>query len=214
MNDIVTDDSEKASSERCFLLDYLEYADSEHLKNGGNDVYNIPHCFISHTACTFNYISTAKLATFCGIHHSVTVQVFSYVAPAVASQALSGRHPPTNAPPPALLPSASRHTQFSNPTSDRHVLPRNTLVPCGTRFASAHSLTAPPAAHSASNWPVSNPFEREREHITHMPAVTSESARCSPRFSLEPFKLLSSAPLPASHTLRCCSLATSWWPLT
>jgi hypothetical protein len=73
MNDIVTDDSEKASSKRSFLLDHLEYADSRHLKNGGNDVYNIPHGCISHIACTFNYISTAKWATFYGIYHSVTV---------------------------------------------------------------------------------------------------------------------------------------------
>jgi hypothetical protein len=100
MNDIVTDDSEKAYSVRPFLLDYLEYADSQLFRNGGNDVYNIPHGFISHTVCTFNYISTAKLATFYAIYPSVTVQVFSYVAPAVASQALSGRHPPTHAPPP------------------------------------------------------------------------------------------------------------------
>jgi len=46
MNDIVTDDSEKASSERSFVLDCLEYADSKHLKNGGNDVYNIPQGFV------------------------------------------------------------------------------------------------------------------------------------------------------------------------
>jgi len=96
-NDIVFDDSEKASSESSFL-----YADSKHPKNGANDVYNIPHGFISHTACTFNYVSIAKLATFYGIYHSVTVQVFSYVAPAVASQALSGRHPPTYGPPPPV----------------------------------------------------------------------------------------------------------------
>lgn len=49
MNDIVTDDSEKAYSVRPFLLDYLEYADSQLFRNGGNDVYNIPHGFISHT---------------------------------------------------------------------------------------------------------------------------------------------------------------------
>ena len=102
MSDIVTDDTEKASSECSFLLDYLEYAHIKHLRNVGNDVSNIPHGFISHTACTFNYISIAKLATFYGIYHSVTVQVFSYVAPAVASQALSGRHPPTLPPVPTF----------------------------------------------------------------------------------------------------------------
>jgi len=132
MNDIVTDDTEKASSECSFLLDYLVYAEIKHLRNGGNGVYNIPHGFISHTARTFNYISIAKLATFYGIYHSVTVRVFSYVAPAVASQALSGRHPPTHGPPTLSLPLASRRKQFSNPTSDRHILPRKTLVPCGT----------------------------------------------------------------------------------
>lgn len=54
MNGIVTDDSSKASSKRSSVLDYLEYADSKHLKNGGNDLYNIPHGFVSHTASTFN----------------------------------------------------------------------------------------------------------------------------------------------------------------
>jgi len=37
MNATVTDVSEKASSECSFLLYYLEYAESKHLKNGGND---------------------------------------------------------------------------------------------------------------------------------------------------------------------------------
>ena len=77
MNDIATDDSEKAWSECYCLLDCLEYADGTNLKNGGNDMYNIPHGFIPHTACTVNYICIAKLAAFYGMYHSVTVQVFS-----------------------------------------------------------------------------------------------------------------------------------------
>jgi len=37
-DDIVTDDSEKASSERSFILDCLQYTDNKHLKNCGNDI--------------------------------------------------------------------------------------------------------------------------------------------------------------------------------
>lgn len=104
-------------------------------------------------------VSTAKFETY-ETYRTLIVQVIINVAPAVASQALSWRHPLTVPHPRPYLP-ASYGKQFSNPTYDRHILPQNTCVPQGpSRFASAHSLSAPRAVHSASNWPLGSPLRR------------------------------------------------------
>ena len=78
---------------------------------------------ISHTACAYNYIFTAKFENFYTIYPSVPVQV----APAVASQALSWCQPPTNGPPHppgCYLPASHTKQFFSNPTYNHHILPR------------------------------------------------------------------------------------------